>query len=387
MRSFSISRVLDRHTRSVAAAIGLLLATLAPAIAPALVSAEILTDRSIELSSSTKDADNVTYEVAFTTTAVAQSLVLQFCDDTPLIGESCSAPSGFTVASAATSTSGVTITNKATANKIVLESTDLATPGAQTIDITGINNPTAAGALYARIVTYDDTGANALTAYTTTALGSNSKDTGSVALSITDGVSVSGKVLESLSFCVAGGTAVITDSCGDAASHPPTLELGETVGSVKALSSSAVSTGDIYTQISTNAAGGAIVRMKSDAVSCGGLLLVGAAPGNCYIAPAGSSDFSAGAAKFGVKVATTTDGTSPNGTINLASPYNASTYAMNYVDSTTGVTGVYGDPIFDTNDAPVNNKNQKLTFGASITNQTPAGKYAANLSLIATGKF
>jgi hypothetical protein len=29
----------------------------------------------------------------------------------------------------------------------------------------------------------------------------------------------------------------------------------------------------------------------------------------------------------------------------------------------------------------------KITFGASIANDTPAGKYSADLSLIATGKF
>ncbi len=376
---------MDRHTRSVAAAVGLLLATLAPAIAPAFVAAEILTDRSIELSSSTKAATAVKYDFTFTATDdTAGAVVVQFCSNTPLIGEFCDAPSGFTAAGA--TATGATISGTPTANKVIV--TMSVDDAANNFTLNNITNPTAAGPLYARILTYAD--ATAAGVYDvdddSSTLGSP-KDQGSVVISITDGVNVSGKVLETLSFCVAGGTAVITDACGDAASHLPTLELGETVGSVKALSSSAVSTGDIYTQISTNAAGGAIVRMKSDAVSCGGLLLVGGTAGNCYIAPAGSSDFSAGAAKFGVKVATAADGSNPNGTINLASPYNATTYAMNYVDATTGVTGVYGDPIFDTDDAPVNNKNQKLTFGASITNQTPAGKYQANLSLIATGKF
>lgn len=385
MRSFSISRVLDRHTRSVAAAVGLLLATLAPAIAPAFAAADILTDRSIELSSSIKSAPNVKYDFTFTAVdSTAGAVVVQFCSNTPLIGEFCNAPSGFS-SSSATVSSGGTL-DSATANKVIVVKSIAS--GSNTFELSGITNPSATGPLYARILTYADATAAAdyVVTSSASALGSP-KDQGSVALSITEGVNVSGKVLETLSFCVAGGTAVITDACGDASSHAPTLELGETVGSVKALSSTAVSTGDIYTQISTNAVGGAVVRMKSDAVSCGGLLLVGGTAGNCYIAPAGSSDFSAGAAKFGVKVATAADGSNPNGTINLASPYNATTYAMNYVDATTGVTGVYGDPIFNTDDKPVNNKNQKLTFGASISNQTPAGKYQASLSLVATGKF
>lgn len=391
MRSFSISRVLDRHTRSVAAAVGLLLATLAPAIAPAFAAAELVTDRSIALSSSTKDADGVSYQVKFTTTNVAQSLVMQFCSDTPLIGESCGAPGGFTVAGATTATSGVTITNKATANKIVLESTGLGTPGAQTIDIAGINNPTAAGALYARIVTYDDTGANALTAYTTTALGSNAKDQGSVALSITDGVNVSGKVLETLLFCVSG-TAITTAGCASGITAP-TLTLGETVGTVKALTSSKVSTGDIYTQLSTNAAGGVVVSLKSGN-TCGGLMRQGAS--SCDITPStatGFDDSSSNAAKFGVKVAadSATDTTlSATGTFRIVptSVYDGTNYMFNWVSgNASGVSSTYGDPILDTNETQPSNKNMKLTFGASITNNTPAGNYSTDLSLIATGKF
>jgi hypothetical protein len=51
------------------------------------------------------------------------------------------------------------------------------------------------------------------------------------------------------------------------------------------------------------------------------------------------------------------------------------------------VKSTYGDPILDTNGTGVNNGNVKLTFGASISNTTPAGKYSNAYSLIATGKF
>ena len=389
MRSFSLSRVLDRHTRSVAAAVGLLLATLIPAITPAFAAADLVTDRSIALSSSTKDADAVSYQVKFTTVNVAQSAVLQFCSNTPLMLESCTAPGGFTVAGATTSTSGVTITDKATANKIVLESTGLGTAGAQTIDIAGINNPTAAGALYARIITYDDTGANALTAYTTTAFGSNKKDDGSVALSITDGVNVSGKVLETLTFCVSG-SAITVAGCASGLTAP-TLTLGETVGSVKALSSTAVSTGDIFTQISTNASGGAIVSLKSGN-ACGGLKRLDAT--GCDIAPATAGFTAANNALFGVKVAAdsaTDTSLSATGTFRIvpASNYDGTNYRLNWTNGSTtdGVSSTYGDPILDTNGTQPSNKNMKLTFGASITNNTPAGNYSTDLSLIATGKF
>ena len=53
----------------------------------------------------------------------------------------------------------------------------------------------------------------------------------------------------------------------------------------------------------------------------------------------------------------------------------------------TNVKSAYGDAILDTNDGVVNGGNIRLTFGASISNTTAAGKYSNAYSLIATGKF
>jgi hypothetical protein len=70
------------------------------------------------------------------------------------------------------------------------------------------------------------------------------------------------------------------------------------------------------------------------------------------------------------------------------SGYNATTYAFNYVGTNlSGVTSTLGDPFLDTAGAPVNNQNMQLTFGATVTNATPAGNYSTSLSMIATGKF
>ena len=86
---------------------------------------------------------------------------------------------------------------------------------------------------------------------------------------------------------------------------------------------------------------------------------------------------------------TDTDASS-NGTLRAtpATGYNNTTYVFNYdATNATGVTSTYGDAILDTDSAPVNGKNMELTFGASVTNNTPAGLYATDLSMIATGKF
>ena len=130
--------------------------------------------------------------------------------------------------------------------------------------------------------------------------------------------------------------------------------------------------------------------MKSSATSCGGLLRSGGG-GACNIGPS-QNGILVNEAEFGVKTATpygTAGETGASGTLApvTASGYNPTTYFMGYVDNTDGVTSPYGDPFIDTAGAPANNQNMDLTFGASITNTTPAGLYTADISLIATGTF
>lgn len=373
MNSF---RVLDRRYGAFAMALALLLAFIVTSFA----SAAQVTQRSIQLSSASKEAPGVTYLVTFTAAAAAGAVVVDFCSNSPLVGEECTPPAGFDAAAATTSTSGFTVTK--TANKVV--ATGTITQGPPTVlSLDNITNPDAAGPLYARIITFADN--TAATAYTSETPGSKI-DEGGVVISITDTASVSGAVLETLSFCLSN--AQIAAGCVVTADKPPVLKLGEGTADVIALSPSAISTGIIYTQLSTNAASGAIVRLKSS-TDCGGLKRLGATV--CDIAPVLQTAFTAGQAKFGVKTGTvSTTGSTPIGTLQPygGSGYNATDYALNYLaNNTSGITSTYGDPILDTNDEPANGQNMPLTFGASITDNTPAGLYSTDLSLIATGKF
>lgn len=370
-------RVFNRQAGFVITIAALLLGLVVPTIA----SAAQVTERSIELSSSSKAATGVTYTVKFTATGEAAAFVIDFCSDSPLIPSTCTAPSGFTLAGASTETAGYTINANSTASKLIVESA-LAEDEDVELVLEDVTNPTAAGSLYARIVTYDTAGH--AEAYASGALGTGAVDSGSVAMNITDTIGVSAAVLESMVFCVSGAT--IPADCGSTTSTAITI--GETAGSGKALVSNAISTGDIYAQISTNASGGAVVNLKSNALGCGGLLRAGA-PSACDILPALDDGIVAGEAKFGVLVASSADtGSNPNGTFQAISGYNDTDYVLNFDDEEgTGVTSIYGDPILDTDGAPANNKNAKLTFGASVSNSTPAGLYSADLSLIATGKF
>ena len=379
-------RIISDKSRYVVAALLVAFSVLVPALA----SAAQLTNRSIEMSTSTKGA-TANYNIQFTATTGAGSAVIDFCDNSPLLGQSCNttgALAGFSLTSA-TVGGGFTKDATSTATKLVVTGT--ISSGTVTIPVTNVTNPSAAGSIYARIVTYSGTDA---TTYTSTAPGAHADD-GSVALSITEGIAVSGDVLETLSFCVSATDP--TANCGGTTS--PTLKLGETSGGVTALQAGTVSSGSLYTQISTNAVNGAVVRLKSNASDCGGLVRAGATSNaaGCGILPALNTDVTAsGGAKFGVKTntaAAASGATNANGVLQPfdtgGSPYYGnSAYALRYVaGNASGVTSVYGDEFLDTNNAPVNNQNMKLDFGATISNDTPAGSYSAGLSLIATGKF
>ena len=389
-------RIFRRQTGRMIATVGLLAATIVPGFIPTLASAAIVSDRSIELSSSSKSAPNVTYKVTFTpvTASPTGAFAVKFCSNNPVIGDTCDVPVGMVTNGATSATAGFTdVTEPEPAvNRVVVAGTiNAGTP--VSVEIDGITNPSSAGTLYARIVTYD-TKANATADTTETGAGAN--DNGGVALAITDSVAVSGRVLETMIFCVSGPTSDVSDtnpigkSCDATLMTAPTLQLGDKFGDITALDASKVSSGDIYTQLSTNAISGAVVSLKS-ANDCGGLMRLGATL--CDIAPAQLTNVAFGEPKVGVMVAadTATDTTqTASGTLEAvpASGYNDTTYALNYVSGgASGVTSPYGDPILDTNGTQPINRNMKLTFGASIAANTPAGNYTNAYSLVATGKF
>lgn len=394
-------RGFDRQFRRVLSTIGIAAVLIVPSFVPAFgASALDVTARSVQLSSASVNATNVTYNVTFTpatTVAAGGAVSIDFCTGAA-IGDTCTAPDAtFTAAGAATATSGYSVAS-ATVNRVIISSTAAMTAGTPVnVVLTGINNPSTAGTIYARIVTYD-TVAHATA--DTTESSADVKDSGTVALSMTNTMNVSGSVLESMTFCVSGATTdtnpnpIKTGCSGTLVA--PSLKLGDQIGTsgIYVLGTSAPSTADVYTQLSTNAVGGAVVSLKNN-VSCGGMKRVGATV--CDIAPALKAGISTGDAKFGVLVnpdATTNSELSATGSLEAvpSSGYNGSTYALNYAsDGLTGVTSPYGDPILDTfsSSTPTQplDQNMKLTFGAQAANNTPAGTYSADMSLVATGTF
>lgn len=345
-------------------------------------SAGQITTRSIRLSSSQPSAANVVYRVGFTTSTTGNigGIVVDFCSNNPIIGDSCTAPGGLNVNRATTSVNNQTgisgfavYTSDTTDNRIIItDSTPASVGGAVSFELgngttNGFTNPSATGSFYARIYTYA-TEAAAQGHNTNTPTGY--VDYGGVALSTAAVVNITARVMETLSFCVYNTT------CGD----DPSFTIGHTVGTTTVIDDSVVDTSTVNFSISTNANGGASIRMKGDTLKTAG--------GSNDINAAGTSAvaFAAGTENFGLRVSTS--GTN----ITATAPYNgaANNYGFDVTsaagDTTANVTSTFGG-LIATLSGPVSNSVSTLTFGATASSTTPAGTYTATQQLIATGTF
>lgn len=349
---------------------------------------------------------NVDYKVTFTPvsgTSIA-GIVIDFCSGSPIIGDtSCGAIGGFN-----TNYSTLTVSNQtglgantftvssssSTSSKVVLTRTASAGSGAASFELgatsgTGFTNPSSTGTFYARIYTYS-TAAGA-TGYTLAnpSAGGTILDAGGVALSIASVITITARVQESLIFCMSA--AAPSSNCGGTSAPSITLGHGSTG---KVIDSTAIDTGTVYSQLSTNAVSGAIVRIHINN-SCGGLSADGGS--TCGIPPVNSGSattpngttvpaMAAGTAAFGLDIATGSGGT---GTVSPGSPYNGTGtnyYGMDSTTSNNNVTTGFGSPA-ESSSAPCSNVNNAWTFAATASNVTPAGLYAANIAAIATGTF
>ena len=150
-------RLLQRIAYAMAA-IAVMVGVTYPIFKPKLAGASQLTSRSITLSDSGQSGGaittgvgsgtNVTYQFSFTTTQAAQSMVIDFCNTTPLIGDTCTAPVGMNATAGALvgvtgniTSPGWTITTTATQIKLAKGTGAAATSGVQQFNITGITNP------------------------------------------------------------------------------------------------------------------------------------------------------------------------------------------------------------------------------------------------------
>jgi hypothetical protein len=374
-----------------------------------------LSVRSIQMSTSQPGATNVTYGVSFkatTATANVKGIIVDFCDNSPTAGNSCTTPNLGLFNLTATPTFTSVALNGATALpgtwtatgvntfgtsqfrtfKMSNSTTNALTAGNQysfTISGASMVNPsvTASPTFYARILDYSAT-AGDYTNYTDILPGSASGllDYGGVALSIASAVNITSRVAESMVFCVAG--AAITTSCANAAANPPTLTLGH--GSpVPELTAGQVDTTTAYMQASTNAVSGVVVRMRNiTGGTCGGMSTDGGTTCGIPALNSGSataSAITAGTAAFGMY---STLGSTTIGNLSPTAPFNGGTtnYDMDTVTAGANVLTTYGEQIASST-GPLSSANNTLTFGATASAVTPAGIYTSNIVIVCTGTF
>jgi hypothetical protein len=338
------------------------------------------------ITSGVGSGSNVTYTVSMVVPIASQSIIIDFCADQAIIDSTCTNNNttypgigAFSAASATVSNvtgvmGGWTLTKSQYQIKLV-GGTATTAGSTQSFAINGITNPSANLSFYARMYTWS--GATT-TGYTSaSSVGTGYNNYGAVALQTANVITITAKVQEQLTFCMSGAT--ITANCGGVT--VPALTLGHGTNSI--LDATAVDTGDVYSQVSTNAVNGVAVRIKSSTVN-GGL----AGVGSNTIPPVGSGSatpaaLTAGTAAFGLKI----DTGSGTGTTTVATTYgHATNYGMDTTTSTNNVIAGFGSTVLSST-APLNNYTNTWTFAATASNVTPAGIYAANIAAIATGSF
>lgn len=358
--------------------------------------------RSIDMSNSVAGAASTSYDVTFTTATAGaiEGLVIDFCDNDPIIGDACTYTSGQSTVTSSATTSAVTgpsngtftVYSNASPLIVLVDSTASTSVVSGTVvnfTLSGITNPNYSACtggtvpnctFYARVFTYTTpAGAEANTGGAT--IGTPT-DAGGIALSTNAQITITSKVQEQLSFCVYTSAACTT---GGAA-----VALGNTNG-VLSSSGPYVDKNTKY-DISTNAAHGAIVRME------GGTLTSGSSTITAIGSTATAS--SAGSAQFGMcnyessgsnltmsayatyysggtcqAQTTQTAGTGSTGGAGSA------TFGFN----TTNTLSTYGDPI--SADAAGGVSTGTIAFIANIPTTQTAGIYTTTLTFIATGTY
>ena len=356
-----------------------------------------ITGRKITLSSSTPSASSVTYTLVFTPVSAAADMFIDFCDNTPLIGDSCTATAGTDTPNV----SGLTASNvtgctglAVIAGNHALRLTGCSLTGGtqKTITITGITNPSNSGSIgdfYSRVLTYASGNAASVT---TSQTPGTYVDYGGIALTTTNNITITSKVFETLSFCV------YQTSCTSGNGNAANLTLGDPTTQALSISNNYINSNALYT-LATNAGSGVAVVLK------GNTLCRDPTPANCttgsadpntitpkaagaatVLAAAGNEQFAMCANKNGstaLTVASTYDDT-----VNNCASLTTGTYSgtSKFGWDNAAATGSSGSSVM-TSSGAVPSVSGNFTFAAGIAATTEAGIYTASINMIATGTF
>jgi hypothetical protein len=342
-----------------------------------------VTSRSIMMSSTASAATNVAYQVNFTTVTNNQlvgSVVVEFCENSPIIGDACTYNAGtfldseFSTLTVNNVTGNITNlavdTTNSTQNRIVLTRTSgSGTPvanGAVSFTLgngtsNGITNPqTSNQTFYARILVLTSADGSILDDDE-----NNATDAGGVALSTAATLRVTAKVQEALSFCV------YTDV--DCATGGTDVALGDENGVLASNSTTYTATASF--DVASNAVAGVIVRLKGDTLASGPFT-IDAAGSSCLLDPTATNT-----EMFGLRMSTLGLDTVGD------APYDCASGRHGFdTSNTTGTTSTFGDAIAHTTGA-TDVVTSTIEFAAKSANTSEAGVYTTDLVLIATATY
>ncbi len=421
---------------------------LAASILPVLIPldkayAEQITERKITMSSSKLAQTSVTYATSFKVTqaTVIRGMVIDFCQNSPLIGDTCTTTNGV---AAVPTTGTVTFTNTGGSGDLTFEATgaggnllrlhdaDGATGGdgftpnfanAITFSFTATNPTTTAGTFYARVLTFS-TAVAAASTYVSATPGTY-LDYGGIALSTTNSLTVSAVVQEVLQFCVGGttnndATTSIAATC--AASFTGSGTCGNTVNlgvldsgaiNISPVSAASPTNGNACNgaaMVRTNASGGVNIAYYAEQDSGtnkkGALRVPGAAcsvgadnTDRCIDSTSTSQTaFSAGTEAYGMTIASINCGSTSAYSCSFASSTNKVSRNAQYDGSSATVHGSSAGTgyAWDESGTPtsiassagvVDDEALIMHFAATPNVTTPTGSYTVKANLIATSTF
>ena len=376
-----------------AAALAVSTAALVPAFA-GTASAGQIQSRYIQMSNSTPGGGAI-YKAGFTVTNAATNIggiVIDFCSNTPIIGDACTAPNGMDVENEGYifnedfigGGDGLEEDVSSTGNKLVMTRDTASAPTQAAISFefgdSGdglVINPSDLGTFYARIYTYA-TSAAALAHNSAAPTGYT--DAGGVALSTANQINLTAKVQETLSFCVytnancgLGGTAVT---------------LGDTNGVLRT-SGSFVDKNTKY-DLATNATSGAVVRFKAPLPTSGSNTLASIGnTGTAADALTSTTQFglcsyrSTGAllaidAVYGAGSCSSTTQTAGGGTTGGEG-------TAQFAFDTAAAASTYGDTLATM--AAGDTNTGTIAYVGNVATTQPAGIYTNTFTFIATGTY
>ena len=323
------------------------------------VSAAQITNRKVTLSNTNGGSSNVTYTLnadALPSGTAVRSVKAEAC--TAASG-ACSTPSGFSAASADITgqptglgaASSWSDDSNAGNLRITHASNSTAPSGSLAITWNTVSNPTADNTtFYLRITTYSDS------AY------SSALDSGTIAVSTAEQITVNASVDETLTFCT-GTSGITNSSCAAATGN--TVSLGTLTPSTTGASTSQIG-------VSTNASTGYAITVAGNTLTSGS---------NTITAQATQATSSQGSSQFGINLR---DNATPNiGTDVSGSGTATATANYNTADQFRFVSG---DIIASKNSADAH-RLFTVSYIANIAGNTPAGSYTTNLTFVATPTF